>query len=197
MLWIANKEVKLLTEKQRDTEKLSFKEQILRDLERVKEQDRREREVEIPNVKTSSTQPSSVTPVSPEPETSTEELMANSLSVVDKILKNAPSVPPLSSSEIEEKDGLAAAQLKLYQQLQQNPATPIFHRFIQYQIDDAENGRGKDSLILLHKMVGERIKQTFDYRCSNCGYQTHKLIWCCPSCRQWETIKPVSAIEHD
>ena len=63
-----------MTEKQRDTEKLSFKEQILRDLERVKEQDRREREVEIPNVKTSSIQPSSVTPVSPEPETSTEEL---------------------------------------------------------------------------------------------------------------------------
>jgi len=95
----------LLTEKSREEEKLSFKEQILRDLERVKEQDRREREVEIPNVKTSSTQPSSVTPVSPEPETSTEELMADSLSVVDKILKNAPSVPPISSSEIEEKDG--------------------------------------------------------------------------------------------
>lgn len=93
-----------MTEKQRDTEKLSFKDQILRDLERVKEQDRREREVEIPNVKTSSTQPSSVTPVSPEPETSTEELMADSLSVVDKILKNAPSVPPISSSEIEEKE---------------------------------------------------------------------------------------------
>ncbi len=93
-----------MTEKQRDTEKLSFKEQILRDLERVKEPDRREREVELPNVKTSSTQPSSVTPVSPEPETSTEELMADSLSVVDKILKNAPSVPSLSSSEIEEKD---------------------------------------------------------------------------------------------
>lgn len=95
-----------MTEKQRDTEKLSFKDQILRDLERVKEQDRREREVEIPNVKTSSTQPSSVTPVSPEPETSTEELMADSLSVVDKILKNAPSVPPISSSEIEEKEAV-------------------------------------------------------------------------------------------
>lgn len=93
-----------MTEKQRDTEKLSFKDQILRDLERVKEQDRRGREVEIPNVKTSSTQPSSVTPVSTEPETSTEELMADSLSVVDKILKNAPSVPSLSSSENEEKD---------------------------------------------------------------------------------------------
>ena len=93
-----------MTEKQRDTEKLSFKEQILRDLERVKEQDRREREVEIPNVKTSSTQPSSATPSDLEPETSTEELMADSLSVVDKILKNAPSVPPISSSEIKEKE---------------------------------------------------------------------------------------------
>ena len=111
--------------------------------------------------------------------------------------KNNSAVALMLADLIEEKDGRAAAQLKLYQQLQQNPETPIFHRFIQYQIDDAEKGRGKDSLILLHKMVGERIKQTFGYRCSNCGYQTHKLIWCCPSCRQWETIKPVSSIEHN
>jgi len=111
--------------------------------------------------------------------------------------KNNSAVALMLADLIEEKDGRTAAQLKLYQQLQQNPATPIFHRFIQYQIDDAEKGRGKDSLILLHKMVGERIKQTFGYRCSNCGYQTHKLIWCCPSCRQWETIKPVSSIEHN
>lgn len=94
----------LLTEKQRDTEKLSFKEQILRDLERVKEQDKREKEVEIPNLTASSSPASSATPSDLEPETSTEELMADSLSVVDRILKNAPSVPPLSSSEIEEKD---------------------------------------------------------------------------------------------
>ena len=111
--------------------------------------------------------------------------------------KNNSAVALMLADLIEEKDGRAAAHIKLYQQLQQNPATPIFHRFIQYQIDDAEKGRGKDSLILLHKMVGERIKQTFGYRCSNCGYQTHKLIWCCPSCRQWETIKPVSSIEHN
>ena len=94
----------LLTEKSREEEKLSFKEQILRDLERVKEQDRREKEVEIPNLTASSSPASSATPSDIEPETSTEELMADSLSVVDKILKNAPSVPPLSSSEIEEKD---------------------------------------------------------------------------------------------
>ncbi|TCP91205.1 lipopolysaccharide biosynthesis regulator YciM [Cricetibacter osteomyelitidis] len=95
---------------------------------------------------------------------------------------------------IEEKDGRAAAQAKLYQQLNKNPTMFVFHRFIQYQIDEAESGRAKDSLILLHKMVGERIKQRFDYRCTACGYQTHKLTWCCPSCRRWETVKPTQGI---
>lgn len=98
---------------------------------------------------------------------------------------------------IEEKDGKMAAQAKLYQQLTKKPSTLVFHRFIQYQIDDAEEGRGKESLILLHKMVGERIKQSAAYRCSNCGYQIHKLLWNCPSCRHWETIKPLSAQEHN
>ena len=94
------------------------------------------------------------------------------------------------ASVIEEKDGKSAAQSKTLSTTNQNPSTSIFHRFIQFQIDDAEEGRGKESLILLHKMVGERIKQGFGYRCSNCGYQTHKLMWNCPSCKQWESIKP-------
>lgn len=97
---------------------------------------------------------------------------------------------------IAEKDGRSAAQSKMYQQLNHNPSLFLFHRFIQYQIDDAEEGRGKDSLVLLHNLVGGRIKQGFAYRCTKCGYQSHKLIWCCPSCRQWEKIKPTSGIEY-
>ncbi len=102
----------LLSEKSREEEKLSFKEQILRDLERVKEQDRREKEVEIPNLTASSSQASSATPSDLEPETSTEELMADSLSVVDKILKNAPSVPPLSSASTDETDGQEEKEIR-------------------------------------------------------------------------------------
>ena len=97
---------------------------------------------------------------------------------------------------IEEQDGRASAQAKLYQQLNKNPSMYIFHRFIQYQIDDAEAGRGKESLVLLHNIVGERIKQSFNYRCTTCGYQSHKLTWCCPSCRQWESVKPIRGIEN-
>ncbi|VEI45465.1 tetratricopeptide repeat protein [Actinobacillus equuli] len=34
-----------------------------------------------------------------------------------------------------------------------------FHRFIHYQINEAEEGSAKESLVLLHNMVGERIKK--------------------------------------
>lgn len=95
---------------------------------------------------------------------------------------------------IDEKDGLVAAQSKLYQQVRQLPNMITFHRFIQYQINEAEDGRGKESLILLHQMVGEQIKKSFKYRCLNCGYQSYRLNWFCPSCRQWEKIKPVNSV---
>ena len=97
---------------------------------------------------------------------------------------------------IEQQDSRSSAQSKVYQKIGQNPNMFLFHRFIQYQIEDAEDGRAKDSLVLLHKMVGERIRQGFDYRCTNCGYQSHKLMWCCPSCRQWEKVKPIRGIEN-
>ncbi len=45
---------------------------------------------------------------------------------------------------IEEKDGKSAAQKLSFINNLQNPGNAlIFHRFIQYQIDDAEDGRGK------------------------------------------------------
>ena len=91
-----------MSEKTREDEKLSFKEQILRDLERVKKQDRSEQENEITSFETPSSPEDSVVPSTQDHEPSAEELMANSLSVVDQILKNAPSVPSRSSDISDE-----------------------------------------------------------------------------------------------
>ena len=91
-----------MSEKPREDEKLSFKEQILRDLERVKKQDRSEQENEITSFETPSFQEESAVPLTQEHEPSAEELMVDSLSVVDQILKNAPSVP-LRSNDISDE----------------------------------------------------------------------------------------------
>ena len=31
------------------------------------------------------------------------------------------------------------------------------------------------------------------YRCTSCGYSSKGLLWHCPSCKSWESIRPVSA----
>ena len=90
-----------MSEKSRE-ETLSFKEQILRDLERVRERERRGKEDESPTTPTPSSQVTPPAPSEQEPNLVTEGLMVDSLSTVDEILKNAPSVPPRPSFESSE-----------------------------------------------------------------------------------------------
>ena len=82
-----------MSENSREEEKLSFKEQILRDLERLKREDG------IANTKSSSDDlfsnlSNSSEAEKPVEEPSVEDLMTNSVSLVDELLANAPTVPP-------------------------------------------------------------------------------------------------------
>lgn len=109
-------------------------------------------------------------------------------------IKHNSSVDLALAELIEKKDGIEAAQTRLYQQISQFPNMMTFHRFIYYQMSEAENGRGKESLSLLYNMVSNRIQKSFHYQCIHCGYKSYRLTWYCPSCRQWETIKPIYSI---
>jgi lipopolysaccharide biosynthesis regulator YciM len=33
------------------------------------------------------------------------------------------------------------------------------------------------------------------YRCTNCGYSTLRLVWHCPSCKLWETVRPIQTFQ--
>lgn len=76
-----------MSEKSREEEKLSFKEQILRDLEKVKRYDEVLKEDEAV-VSTPANEPSA------------EELMANSLSTVEEIMRKAPAAPTHPSQDV-------------------------------------------------------------------------------------------------
>lgn len=110
-------------------------------------------------------------------------------------VRHNSSVDLALSELLEQKDGIEAAQAALYQQVKQHPNMITFHRFIFYQMKETEEGRGKENLSLLYKMVGSRIQNGFHYRCLNCGYQSYRLAWNCPSCRSWESIKPLQSID--
>ncbi|MBN7769330.1 lipopolysaccharide assembly protein LapB [Marinobacter daepoensis] len=35
------------------------------------------------------------------------------------------------------------------------------------------------------------------YRCVNCGFSGQQLHWLCPSCKQWETVRPIQGVEAE
>ncbi len=43
-------------------------------------------------------------------------------------------------------------------------------------------------LILLNRPI---------YRCVSCGFSGQQLHWLCPSCKQWETVRPIQGVEAE
>ena len=80
-----------MSEKSREDEKLSFKEQILRDLERVKKHEEDQEEVDLASIKPQ---------FSSKNDQSIEELMEDSLSAVEEIMRKAPTVPTHPSQDV-------------------------------------------------------------------------------------------------
>ncbi|OCG01220.1 lipopolysaccharide assembly protein LapB [Gilliamella sp. wkB112] len=97
---------------------------------------------------------------------------------------------------VEQQKGLDSAQYYLYRELIKHPNLKGFYRLMDYHVADAEEGRAKESLLLLRNMVGEQIKSVPNYRCTKCGFTVNSIYWLCPACRSWSTIKPVRDFEH-
>ncbi|RKS87712.1 lipopolysaccharide biosynthesis regulator YciM [Orbus hercynius] len=95
------------------------------------------------------------------------------------------------ASMIEKQTGRDAAQYYIYRELVKHPNLKGFYRLMDYHLADAEEGRAKESLLLLRNMVGEQIKAIPNYRCERCGFTVNSIYWLCPACRSWATIKPI------
>ncbi|EKO3371359.1 lipopolysaccharide assembly protein LapB [Vibrio fluvialis] len=98
---------------------------------------------------------------------------------------------------VAQHDGIASAQELLTRQLVKNPTMKGFYRLIDYHIAEAEEGRAKESLSTLQKLVGEQMKVKPHYRCRRCGFSTHSLYWHCPSCKGWGSIKPIRGLDGE
>ncbi|OCQ54042.1 tetratricopeptide repeat protein [Photorhabdus australis subsp. thailandensis] len=96
---------------------------------------------------------------------------------------------------IEQKEGHEVAQIYINHQLKRHPTMRLFCRLMDYHLAEAEEGRAKESIVLLRDMVGEQIRTKPDYRCRKCGFTSHSLYWHCPSCRLWDSIKPIRGLD--
>ncbi len=110
--------------------------------------------------------------------------------------ENTGATAELMLAEIlQQEEGRETAQLYINRQLQRHPTMRVFHHLMDYHLADAEEGRAKESLVLLRDMVGEQIRTKPRYRCHKCGFTAHSLYWHCPSCRAWATVKPIRGLD--
>ncbi|WP_174508912.1 lipopolysaccharide assembly protein LapB [Klebsiella oxytoca] len=96
---------------------------------------------------------------------------------------------------LEQREGIESAQNYVTRQLERHPTMRVFHKLMDYHLNEAEEGRAKESLGVLRNMVGEQVRSKPRYRCQKCGFTAHTLYWHCPSCRSWSTIKPIRGLD--
>ncbi|MGL4861116.1 MAG: lipopolysaccharide assembly protein LapB [Enterobacteriaceae bacterium] len=101
----------------------------------------------------------------------------------------------LQADLLEQEQGLEVAQIYVNRQIQRYPTMRLFYRLMEYHLADAEEGRARESLLLLRELVSEQIRSKPRYRCQKCGFTAFSLYWHCPSCRSWATIKPIRGLD--
>ena len=110
--------------------------------------------------------------------------------------ENTGAVADLMLADIvEQRDGQDTAQMLITRQLQRQPTMRVFHKLMDYHLQEAEEGRAKESLMVLRDMVGEQIRSKPRYRCHKCGFTAFTMYWHCPSCRAWSTVKPIRGLD--
>ncbi len=57
---------------------------------------------------------------------------------------------------LEQREGVEAAQSYVTRQLERHPTMRVFHKLMDYHLNEAEEGRAKESLGVLRNMVGSR-----------------------------------------
>lgn len=65
------------------------------------------------------------------------------------------------------------------------------------QISTAGGGNKKDALVKVRAALSKLAATTPRYQCTECGFSSQRLLWQCPSCKNWETQRPFSSVKFD
>jgi lipopolysaccharide biosynthesis regulator YciM len=113
-------------------------------------------------------------------------------------LSSAPSATViLALAEMMKEDrGVYAAGAFITNELKQRPSIKGFNRLIAMHIEHGSES-AKDSLKVLQSLIGTLEISKPRYLCEQCGFSGRTLVWQCPSCKNWDTTKPIQGLEGE
>ncbi|MDH3577960.1 MAG: lipopolysaccharide assembly protein LapB [Gammaproteobacteria bacterium] len=75
---------------------------------------------------------------------------------------------------------------------------PTLGEFVELQqLSEGDNGSNDVALEKVRSALCKLAGATPRYQCQECGFSSQRLLWQCPSCRNWETQRPASRVQFD
>ncbi len=81
--------------------------------------------------------------------------------------------------------------------LKRRPTIRGFKHLIKMQMAQSNETVNTTSLDLIKKLISEYLKLKHRYSCRVCGFNSSTHYWSCPSCHEWEQLKPVRGLEGE
>ena len=126
------------------------------------------------------------------------QLGAELVDFLQDILTRYPriSVVLALAKKIHEREGQAQAEAFLKEQLIRRPSLRGLKHLLEMQLSKAQESL-KESLRLYQGFIDKLLENKHIYQCQQCGFSGGVLHWQCPSCKQWNTVKPIHGVEGD
>lgn len=117
---------------------------------------------------------------------------------LEEMMVENPSTSVMLSlaQQIEQQAGMRASATYITEELKKRPSVKGFNRLIDLHIKHG-NDSAKSSLEVLRGLTGQLELSKPVYCCNNCGFSAKNLVWQCPSCKKWESTKPIQGLEGE
>ncbi|MBR9884678.1 MAG: lipopolysaccharide assembly protein LapB [Oceanospirillales bacterium] len=119
-------------------------------------------------------------------------------SYLEACMVHAPSTTVLLARAelIRERDGVVAAGLFITEELKSRPSVRGFNRLIDLHLEYGSSS-ARESLSVLRGLTGQLEQSKPIYQCVRCGFAGRILHWHCPSCREWDSTRPIQGLEGE
>lgn len=98
---------------------------------------------------------------------------------------------------LAKKHGPLKAHDYMLSALRRRPTIKGFKHFIKMQMANQPDDKERETLEMIKQLVSAYINIKQRYNCRTCGFNSSTHYWSCPSCHDWEQLKPVRGLEGE
>jgi lipopolysaccharide assembly protein B len=114
------------------------------------------------------------------------------------VLKKYSGITPMLAlaEYIREERGDQEAAAFITEQLRRRPSVRGLARLIELNLAHSE-GPARENLLILQDLIRSLLEEKPIYKCAQCGFHGKAMHWQCPTCRSWNTVKPIQGVEGE